>query len=86
LAIGYTRLSDDPALVTSVERAIGYYLSASGGGEVLDIRVPVACIGLEILGWALLQKRGWIGPDALSKGCGSLVGTGHAVAGMIPPA
>ena len=67
LAIGYTRLSDDPALVTSVERAIGYYLSASGGGEVLDIRVPVACIGLEILGWALLQKRGWIGPDALSK-------------------
>jgi hypothetical protein len=67
LAIGYTRLSDDPALVTSVERAIGYYLSASGGGDVLDIRVPVACIGLEILGWALLQKRGWIGPDALSK-------------------
>ena len=67
IADGYRRLTADTSVTKSVERAIGYYMSAAGGREVLDIRVPVACIGIEVLGWALLQRNGWLGADALNK-------------------
>lgn len=67
IAEGFSRLDDDAALVKSVDRAASYYMSASGGQEVLDVRIPIACIGLEILGWAVLQRGKWIGRDALNK-------------------
>ena len=56
LAIGLTSLADDPALQQVVDRA-GRHLLAANGPEVLDIRIPVACTGLELLGWAVLQRH-----------------------------
>jgi len=67
IADGLASLDADVALRRAVDRAVNYYMSASGGDEVLDLRVPIACLGLETLGWAVLQRGGWIGRDALNK-------------------
>jgi hypothetical protein len=50
LATGLSSLADDPALQQVVDRA-GHHLLAANGPEVLDVRIPVACSGLELLGW-----------------------------------
>jgi hypothetical protein len=56
LAIGLTSLANDPALQQVVDRA-GRHLLAANGPEVLDVRIPVACTGLELLAWAVLQRH-----------------------------
>jgi hypothetical protein len=59
IADGYAQLGADKALELVVERTINHLLSADSS-EVLDVRVPVACSGLELLSWAILRRHGWI--------------------------
>jgi hypothetical protein len=66
LATGLSSLADDPALQLVVDRA-GRHLLAANGPEVLDVRIPVACSGLELLGWAVLQRQQWLTKEGLSK-------------------
>jgi hypothetical protein len=66
LAEGFAAVSADEAMERVLHRAINHLLAASGQ-EVLDVRIPVACAGLELLGWAILQRQDWLGTDALSK-------------------
>lgn len=56
LAAGFTALANDDALDQVVPRAIGF-LHAGVRGEVMDVRMPVVAIGLELLAWAVLQRR-----------------------------
>jgi hypothetical protein len=66
LATGLTSLNDDPALHQVVDRA-GRHLVAANGPEVLDFRIPVACTGLELLSWAVLQRHQWLTKDGLGR-------------------
>jgi hypothetical protein len=66
LAAGLSLLADDPALQQVVDRA-GRHLLAANGPEVLDVRIPVACSGLELLGWAVLQRQQWLTKDGLGR-------------------
>jgi hypothetical protein len=66
LATGLSSLADDPALQQVVDRA-GRHLLAANGPEVLDVRIPVACSGLELLGWAVLQRQQWLTKEGLSR-------------------
>jgi hypothetical protein len=66
LATGLTSLTNDPALYLVVDRA-GRHLVAANGPEVLDFRIPVACTGLELLSWAVLQRHQWLTKDGLGK-------------------
>jgi hypothetical protein len=66
IADGYAQLGADRALELVVERAINHLLSADSS-EVLDVRVPVACTGLELLSWAVLRRQGWITQDTSSS-------------------
>jgi hypothetical protein len=66
LATGLSSLADDPALQQIVNRA-GRHLLAANGPEVLDVRIPVACSGLELLGWAVLQRQQWLTRDGLGR-------------------
>jgi hypothetical protein len=64
---GFARLSEeDEAMAVVVGRAIEHLL-AGDGNEALDVRVPVACAGIEMLGWAILQRHGWADKDVLEK-------------------
>jgi hypothetical protein len=66
LSAAYSTLKEeDPVLYDVTRRAIDFHLSAEAGG-VLDVRVPIACAGLELLSWAVLQREGWIGTEGLS--------------------
>lgn len=56
LAAGLVDVAGDPALETIVNRAVDHLLTANGD-EVLDVRIPVACSGLELLAWAVLMRR-----------------------------
>lgn len=67
IADGYAQLGSDRALELVVERAINHLVSADGSSEVLDVRVPVACTGLELLSWAVLRRQGWITQDTSSS-------------------
>lgn len=60
LARGYAPLIADRALVDVFERAVETLLFADSG-EVLDVRSPIACIGIELLAWAVLPR--WAGVD-----------------------
>jgi hypothetical protein len=64
LADGRTQLEADPVLARCLDRAIALDLAANGQ-EVLDVKLPVACSGLELLAWSVLQQYGWLGPRAL---------------------
>ena len=66
LATGFARISEDEAMEKILDRGITHLLAIEGR-LVLDVRIPVACSGLELLGWAALQRNGWIATDALSK-------------------
>jgi hypothetical protein len=66
LATGLTLLAEDPALQQVVDRAGRHLLVANGPG-VLDFRIPVACTGLELLSWAVLQRRQWLTRDGLGR-------------------
>lgn len=67
IADGYAQLGSDRALELVVERAINHLVSADSSSEVLDVRVPVACTGLELLSWAVLRRQGWITQDTASS-------------------
>jgi hypothetical protein len=74
LAAGRTQLeADDPVLAQCLDRAIALHLAANGQ-EVIDVRLPVACSGLELLAWSVLQQYGWLSPRAT----GSLKAPGRA--------
>jgi hypothetical protein len=64
LADGRTQLEADPVLARCLDRAIALDLAANGQ-EVLDVKLPVACSGLELLAWSVLQQHRWLGPRAL---------------------
>ena len=66
LAIGLSSLADDLALQAVVDRAVNHLLAANGP-EVVDVRIPVACSGLELLGWAVLQRHQWLIRDGLGR-------------------
>lgn len=66
LADGLCETSTNPAVDACVRRAIQLFLAANGHG-VLDVKIPVACSGLELLAWCLLQDDGWLSPDGLSR-------------------
>ena len=67
IAEGFARLSEeDEAMEVVVGRAINHLLAADGN-EMLDVRVPVACAGIEMLGWAILQRHGWAEKDVLER-------------------
>ena len=66
IAAGFTQVASDPAMEAVVERAINQLLAADGT-EALDVRVPVACAGLEMLGWAVLQRHGWVEAETLQR-------------------
>ena len=64
LAAGRTQLeADDPVLARCLDRAIALHLAANGQ-EVLDVKLPVACSGLELLAWSVLQQYDWLSPRA----------------------
>ncbi len=56
VAAGYTKACADPAQELILERAINI-LMAADSGEVLDVRIPVATSGLELLAWAVLRRE-----------------------------
>ncbi|HAS10498.1 MAG TPA: hypothetical protein DCS55_08280 [Acidimicrobiaceae bacterium] len=62
LAEGYTAVCADPAHARVLERAIAH-LHFAFASEVLDVRVPIACSGIELLSWSVLQREGWLTPD-----------------------
>jgi hypothetical protein len=66
LAKGFASLADDPGLEAVVDRAVNHLLAANGS-EALDVRIPVACSGLELLSWAVLQRHQWLTTDALGQ-------------------
>jgi hypothetical protein len=66
VAGGLSSLADDPALQQIVDRA-GRHLLAANGPEVLDVRIPVACSGLELLSWGVLQRQQWLTREGLSR-------------------
>jgi hypothetical protein len=49
-----------------VDRAVNHLLAANGS-EALDVRIPVACSGLELLSWAVLQRQQWLTTNALGQ-------------------
>jgi hypothetical protein len=59
LAAGLAAVADDPDLEVIVDRAIGYALAANGE-EVIEVRIPIVCSGLELLAWAILQREDWL--------------------------
>jgi hypothetical protein len=56
LALGLSELASDLAFDAIVDRAINF-LMAADGGEVVDVRLPIAWSGLELLAWAVLQRE-----------------------------
>jgi hypothetical protein len=66
LADGLTSLAADPGLEACLDRAVNLLLTANGPG-VLDVRIPFACSGLELLAWAVLQHHQWVSPDDLAR-------------------
>lgn len=59
LANGLATIAADLDLEVILDRAIGYSLAANGD-EVIEVRIPIACSGLELLAWAILQREGWL--------------------------
>lgn len=56
LSAGLSAYESDQAMEEVIDRAIGYCLAANGD-EVIDVRIPIACAGLELLAWAVLQRQ-----------------------------
>jgi hypothetical protein len=64
LVNSYATITADPAFELVLDRAVNHLLVANGS-EPLDIRIPVACSGLELLGWAVLQREQSVDPREL---------------------
>lgn len=67
LADGFARLAEDRSLEAIVDRAINHLLAVDSHGVVLDLRVPIACSGLEVLSWAVLRRNGWVSQDTFRQ-------------------
>jgi hypothetical protein len=61
-----TEIARDKALDLIVERAINFLLAADGT-EVLDVRVPMAWSGVELLAWAVLQRERLRAPSEVRR-------------------
>lgn len=59
LSDGLAAIAVDPDLEVIVDRAIGYSLAANGE-EVIEVKIPIVCSGLELLAWAVLQRDDWV--------------------------
>jgi hypothetical protein len=59
IAAGLGAVAADPDLEVIVDRAIGYSLAANGE-EVIEVRIPIVCSGLELLAWAILGREDWL--------------------------
>lgn len=66
LADGFGQIAADPALEKVAHRAADHLLAADSD-EVLDVRIPVACSGLELLSWAVLRRHGWLGQESFQQ-------------------
>jgi hypothetical protein len=66
VADGFGQLVADPALEKAAHRAVDHLLAADSD-EVLDVRIPVACSGLELLSWVVLRRHGWLGQDSFQQ-------------------
>lgn len=66
LAGGVGEIAADPALEQVTHRAVDHLLAADST-ETLDVRIPVACSGLELLSWAVLRRHGWLGQDSFQQ-------------------
>lgn len=74
VAAGYTKACTDPAQELIIERAINI-LMAADSNEVLDVRIPVATAGLELLAWAVLRRE-----QGMTKKASDRLSAGEAVA------
>jgi hypothetical protein len=54
IARGFTNIWEDSARREAVRRAIGYLGVAVRG--LLEVRMPMACVSLEVLAWVVLQR------------------------------
>ncbi len=70
LATGLASVSVDPELEVIVDRAIGYSLAANGE-EVIEVRIPIVCSGLELLAWAVLQREDWLADEDARRRLGT---------------
>lgn len=59
LAGHFSNLASDRTQEEIVDRAIGFSLAANGD-EVLDVKIPMACSGLELLASAVLLREGFV--------------------------
>jgi hypothetical protein len=75
LGSGISAFDSDEAMVEIIDRAIGYSLAANDN-ILLDVKIPIACSGLELLSWAVLQREGVmrtgderrkLGPDGMLR-------------------
>lgn len=64
IAAGVSELAADPAHENIIDRAIEYLMFANSD-EVLDVRIPIACAGLEILGWSHLRRVDRLSPSTV---------------------
>lgn len=67
LVDGLFGMRDEQSMVKVVRRAIGYLSTANNSRLTLDVRIPLACSGLELLAWAILQQEGWLTADPLGR-------------------
>ena len=67
LAEGLIRVAADPGLEACIDRAISLLIAANEAGSVLDVKIPIACSGLDLLAWSVLQHRQWLTPDPLNR-------------------
>lgn len=67
LADGLGRLTTEPSLERVLSRAVSHYISASATKSMLDVKIPVACSGLELLSWAFLQHHQWLTAESFGK-------------------
>jgi hypothetical protein len=65
LASGLSGVADTP-MEPVIDRAINHLFVAEGS-EVLDVRIPIACSGLELLSWSVLQYEQWVIPDTVDR-------------------
>ena len=60
VAQGFAKLAADQGLEQALDRAVGLLNAANGAETVVDARIPIACSGLELMAWAVLQHKGWL--------------------------
>lgn len=64
LFAGIASLGTHQGLERCVERAMRLCLAANDGEVELDVKIPLACSGLELVAWSVLQHHAWLTPGA----------------------